>query len=278
MIGRADIFVACLTQTTAAPLRLDLWQLLDTHPGLTVCSFERCADPHDVNKGRNPLMWEVDRSLFRGPRTGFGGLPIDVFTNCLSAYTTIRSVIARRDHSYPIIIPRNGKFEEWLALPLLHYQLAGRAPEPFGRSHPLIAVAPYGLYASGDGSIVLIAVQEQCEWARFCREILGGLADPRFDEISGRVAHRAALDAAIGACLQRYDGAALRLALDRAGIAYAVLNDLAAHPELTTRTVEAANGPVVLPWPSRRNRAVPQPRRPVPALNQQGAALRNEFA
>ena len=36
---------------------------------------------------------------------------------------------------------------EWMAVPLIHFEYSGRAPERMGLAHP--SVAPYGLFATG---------------------------------------------------------------------------------------------------------------------------------
>ena len=70
---------------------------------------------------------------------------------------------------------------DWMTVPLLHLEHGGKAPARTGLSHAMIA--PYGAYPVGDGGQMVIAIQNEREWARFCEHILGDAAlttDPRF--------------------------------------------------------------------------------------------------
>ena len=70
---------------------------------------------------------------------------------------------------------------DWMTVPLLHLEHGGKAPARTGLNHAMIA--PYGAYPVGDGGQMVIAIQNEREWARFCEHILGDAAlttDPRF--------------------------------------------------------------------------------------------------
>ena len=55
---------------------------------------------------------------------------------------------------------------DWMTVPLLHLEHGGKAPARTGLSHAMIA--PYGAYPVGDGGQMVIAIQNEREWARFC--------------------------------------------------------------------------------------------------------------
>jgi itaconate CoA-transferase len=287
MIARADIFVENLAPGAAARLGFDPPSLRRAHPRLITCSIAGYGPdgPYRARKAYDLLIQaEAGLAAVTGPAgspTRVGISIVDIGTG-LSAYAAILEAVVARDRTgegRALSIALFDTIAEWMTVPLLQYQLAGREPGRIGLNHP--SIAPYGLYTAGDGAQVLIAIQNQREWARFRDEILGGVGDPRFDDNPGRVAHRAALDAAIGACFMRHDGASLRQALDAAGIAYGALNDLAglaAHPQLATMVVDSPGGPVTLPRPPARSGSTPPPTRAVPALDQHGAALRAEFS
>ena len=61
---------------------------------------------------------------------------------------------------------------DWMTVPLLHLEHAGRAPARSGLSHAMIA--PYGAYPVGCGGQMVIAIQNEREWARFCERSFGG--------------------------------------------------------------------------------------------------------
>ena len=168
-----------------------------------------------------------------------------------------------------------------MAFPLIHLDHGGRAPARMGLAHP--SVAPYGLFATGDGKEILIAIQNEREWRRFCAEILGDAAlaeDPRFSDNNRRVAHRAEVDARVAAEFARHSRSALAGRLKSAEIAFGNFNtveDFSAHPHLRRIAVETPEGAVRLPAAPALFEDERQPGR-VPALGEHTAAVRAEFA
>jgi itaconate CoA-transferase len=68
-----------------------------------------------------------------------------------------------------------------------------------GAAHPSICL--YGAFALSDGHLVLISIQNEREWAKFCDEVLLERDLPRqpgFESNTIRVAHREAVDARVG--------------------------------------------------------------------------------
>ena len=107
---------------------------------------------------------------------------------------------------------------DWMTVPLLHLEHGGKAPARTGLSHAMIA--PYGAYPVGDGGQMVIAIQNEREWARFCEHILGDAAlttDPRFAGHPARLANRPAMDALIVAAFARHDMDTLAEALRERG-------------------------------------------------------------
>ena len=167
-------------------------------------------------------------------------------------------------------------------VPFLHQVYGGKAPERAGLNHP--SIAPYGAYAAGDGGEVVISIQNQREWRRFCDQALGNVdlaTDPRFHDGPARVANRPALDREIAAVFGPLTREQMIERLRRAEIAYGAVNsvaDLAAHPQLRRIAVETPSGPAELIAPPARHRGEDRVYGPVPDLDQHGAAIRKEFA
>jgi formyl-CoA transferase len=169
---------------------------------------------------------------------------------------------------------------EWLLYPMYYTAHGGVAPRRMGASHATIA--PYGPFTVGDGSQVLLAVQNEREWVRFCVDVvrMPDLAqDPRFLSQELRVGNREALDAIIAERLAGLDRDTVLKRLDTADIASGRLNPierLPEHEQLTgrwTRTGTEA-GPVstvLPPWapPGRDGYG------DVPGLGQHTAAVRD---
>ncbi len=170
---------------------------------------------------------------------------------------------------------------DWMTVPLLYAEGTGRAPERMGLAHP--SICPYGAFPTADGALVLISIQNEREWRRFCAEFLGDAtlpARPGFESNTVRVANRPVVDARVAesfAALSR-DEAARRLRA--AGTAYGFVNgvhDLSHHPALRRVAVQTERGPasIVAPPAIRDGRAPALGA--VPAVGQHSEAIRREF-
>ena len=171
---------------------------------------------------------------------------------------------------------------EWLAVPLLHYDYAGKIQPRVGINHATIS--PYGAYRCRDQLDVVLAIQNEREWARFCEQVLGNAAhvvDPRLQSNVTRVKNRAYVDALITDVFAGLDQDQAIERLREAGIAYGRLNDmagLARHPQLRRVAVDTPTGPaeVVAVAAIRIGAAGIRPK--VPALGEHSSALRDEFS
>lgn len=171
---------------------------------------------------------------------------------------------------------------DWMNVPLLYFEGTGKAPQRMGLAHP--SICPYGAFATKDGSLVLIAIQNEREWATFCAAFLD---DPDLPKKSGfetnniRVANRTMVDERVGQTFSALTRDQAAAKLRASNTAYGFVNDLAAlghHPALR-RT------PVALPGGGVANIVAPAVIRvgeqlalgPVPAVGQNSEAIRREF-
>src|SRR5688572_24595360 len=104
-----------------------------------------------------------------------------------------------------------------LANQAMNYLVSGETPRRLGNAHPNIA--PYQTFALADGHLIL-AVGNDGQFRRLCELIgLGALPDdPRFLTNADRVAHRAALSAALSPTLSQRRKDELLSALAAAGV------------------------------------------------------------
>ena len=171
---------------------------------------------------------------------------------------------------------------DWMNVPLLFYEGTGRAPERIGLAHP--SICPYGAFPTSDGALVLIAIQNEREWAEFCTRFLAEPDLPQragFDTNMTRVANRPAVDGHIGAVFAKLTRAEAAAKLRAANTAYGFVNDVAAfasHPALRRATVHTANGDVALAAPPVLFSDGPRQLGAVPAIGEHSAAIRTEFA
>lgn len=181
---------------------------------------------------------------------------------------------------------------DWMAVPYLHWAHTGVAPPRTGLEHP--SIAPYGPFETGDGDVLLVAVQNEREWRRLCEGVLERpelARDQRFRDNPARVAHREALNARVAEALGRLTTETALERLQGAGVAFGRVNEVegfARHPQLRLSEVLTEGGPVRLPadpvrWgdgaAEREGRVEGEQLAPprVPALDEHGDALRREF-
>jgi crotonobetainyl-CoA:carnitine CoA-transferase CaiB-like acyl-CoA transferase len=157
----------------------------------------------------------------------------------------------------------------------------GKAPERVGLKHPTIA--PYGAFTCADGRDIVISIQNEREWAAFCRLVLRRpelLDDPRCADNAARVAHRAFVDGVVGEVSGSQTSAAMVDRLIEAQTAFGNVNsvhDLVDHPQLRTRRMPVNGRRVDVPASPWGVEWEPAEHAPAPALDAHGPALRAEF-
>ena len=203
------------------------------------------------------------------------------------AFSGILAALYRREITGEGAVIEVSLFEalaEWVGQPAHFTAGAGRQPGRFGAQHATIA--PYGPFEAADGRTILIAIQNEPEWARFCTTVLGRpevAEDPRFASNTQRVANRADVNALISEVFSSHPTDELESRLTEARIAFAGVNTVSEfldHPVLAARdrwrSVETENGPVraLLP-PLDLGTEVRMD--PVPALGAHTAAILAEL-
>jgi crotonobetainyl-CoA:carnitine CoA-transferase CaiB-like acyl-CoA transferase len=288
LIARADVFIENLAPGAAGRLGLDPADLRAANPRLVTCSIRgySAAGPYATRKAYDLLVQAESglASITGGPAepSRVGVSVVDIATG-LNAYSAILEALLARGRTGAgrhVEIALFDAVAEWMAVPLIQYEGTGTAPARVGLRHP--SIAPYGVYACGDGAQFLVSIQNAREWQRWAVEVLEApelLADPRFVDNTARVAHRAELDAVIAARLAMLSGETLRQRLELASIAYGQLNDVGGfggHPHLRRLEVATAGGTVSVPAPPLA-RPLGEAQLTVPAIGEHSEALRREF-
>jgi itaconate CoA-transferase len=293
LLARADVLVQNLAPGATARLGLSYDALAPSFPRLVVCDISGYGDdgPYRDKKAYD-LMVQAEAGLLSATgqgqtiaRAGFSAADVSAG---MYAYASILSALllrARTGQGSRVDVAMLETLTEWMGNPM-YFTFDGQPAAPrTGASHP--SIAPYGPVALSDGHTLLLGVQNEREWARFCTEVLGEPAlarDPRFIDNTQRTAHRALLDEKIAACLGGLTVEQAEARLDSAGIANARANtaaDLWKHPQLQARgrwtEVATPVGPVpaLLP-PAGNNRYAPR-MDAVPALGEHTAAVLGEL-
>ena len=290
MIARADIFIQNLAPGAAARAGFSSAELRARHPRLVTVDISGYGEegPYAEMKAYD-LLVQAETGLVEitGRPEGPGRVGVSVCDIAAGMYaymSVLEALIGRgRDgQGRGIAVSLFDALADWMNVPFLHEVYGGRAPERVGLNHP--SIAPYGVYAAGDGGEVVISIQNEREWARLCAEVLerpGMAEDPRYADNPARVANRPALDAEIAAALAPLTRDQLVVRLRKARVAFGAVNsiaDLVAHPQLRRIELETPGGALEIIAPPARGERAARDFGPVPALDQHGAALRKEFA
>ena len=289
LIGCADVFVQNLAPGAAARAGFASENLRAAHPSLITCYISGYGEqgPYRDMKAYDFLIQcEAGIAAVTGTpeapaRVGVSACDIGAGLN---AYGAILEALYARSQSGAgagIAISLFDGMADWMNVPLLHHSHGAGAPGRSGLSHAMIA--PYGAYPVGEGGHIVIAIQNDREWARFCAQVIGDAAlaeDARFRDNARRVANRGEMDGLIAAAFAAHDMDSLGELLRRAGIAFGRLNevsDLARHPQLRHASVATASGDVDLVAPPARFAGDGGELGPVPALGEHTQAVRAEF-
>jgi crotonobetainyl-CoA:carnitine CoA-transferase CaiB-like acyl-CoA transferase len=171
---------------------------------------------------------------------------------------------------------------DWMTVPLLYLEGAGTPPQRVGLAHP--SICPYGAFPTADGSLVLISIQNEREWANLCRDVLGQphLASAEgFGSNNARVANRPAVDACVACAIAALTREAAAERLGRARIAYGFVNevaDLRRHPALRRTDVALPGSVASVVVPAALHDGASRGLGAVPSIGQHSEAIRAEFA
>lgn len=277
LIAGADVLVQNLRPGALARRGLDLDQLRRDHPRLITCSISGygTTGPMALRKAYD-LLIQADAGLCAitgGPEapSRVGISLVDIATGATAHAAILEALIARGidGQGCGIDVSMFDVIADWMSVPLLQAE-GGQPPRRMGMSHP--SIAPYGAFATADGTLVLIAIQSEREWQTFCTDVIAQPdlpADPRFASNVARVRNRDQTDSIVASAMASRTAAEIESALKGAGIAHARVNDmqgLSRHPQLRRVTVETPEGPVAIPAPAPRFTTRRTTLLPVPAI------------
>ena len=264
LLSTADIFLHNLAPGAVDRLGFDAERLQATYPRLIICSISGYGEsgPYRDKKAYDLLIQAESGflSITGTPDSPVkAGISVADIAAGMYAYSGILTALLGRGQTGKGTVIEVSMLEalaEWMGFPA-YFTLGGKPPQRNGASHA--AIAPYGPFATGDGGAVVLGIQNEREWVRFCEIVLKQptlAADERFAGNAQRVAHRAALDAEIDAVFSQLTVADVVARLDEAKIANAemrTMQGLLDHPQLMARQrwhdVESSVGklPALLP-------------------------------
>ena len=289
ILARADVFIQNLAPGAAARAGFGSDALRQRYPRLICCDISGYGESGEYREMKAYdllVQCESGMASITGTPEAPGRIGVSACDiNCgQQAYTAILEALIAREKTGQGSTIRVSLFDgmaEWLAVPLLHYDYGGKIQRRVGINHATIS--PYGAYRCRDGGEVVIAIQNEREWQRFCQQILGDAAladDARLCSPQVRAQNRCFVDALIDRAFAEHDADAVVEHLRQADIAYGRINDMAGlstHPQLRRHVVDTPSGEaeLVAIAPIRSDRAEPRAR--VPELGEHSSAIRAEF-
>jgi itaconate CoA-transferase len=247
LLERADVFIQNLAPGAAARLGLDAQSLVGRQPRLIACDVSGYGGdgPYRDKKAYDLLVQcEAGFVAINGTEAAPAkcGLAIADIAAGMYVLQGVLMALLHRERT-----GRGTAFEvslfdalsEWMSYPAYYTRGGGVAPPRAGMRHATIA--PYGPFRAGDGRTIFFGIQNEREWARFCRLVLQDealAADPGFSSNLARLARRDELEALIETRFCAWTSEVLVERLDLASIANARLNsveDFLQHPQLHSR-------------------------------------------
>ncbi|MDH3301955.1 MAG: CoA transferase [Acidimicrobiia bacterium] len=297
MIAAADVFVQNLAPGALERTGFGSNDLRADHPSLITLDISGYGEaPELAEKKAYDLLVQAESGLIGisgGPNElGRVGVSVcDIGTGVTAYGAVLEALLARATtgRGRGIRLSLFDMMAEWMTVPLVQHEHGGGGPTRVGLRHP--SIAPYGAYATSEGALTLISIQNEREWVRLCAETLADpdlAIDPRFTSNNDRVANREALEAELSRRVELLDRAEFHRRLGAAAIAYGSVNsldDLAVHPALRRRTIVSSTGAAVdlaahpVRWTLDPD-ATPSTSEPteVPAVGAHTDAVRAEFS
>jgi itaconate CoA-transferase len=290
MVEKADVFIQNLSPGAAARAGFGSTELRLKFPRLITCDISGYGEEGPYRDMRAyDLLVQAESALCEvtGTPDGPGRVGVSVCDIAcgMAVHAAILEALFHRERTGEGRAIASSLFDgmaDWMNVPYLHEVYGGKAPERAGLHHP--SIAPYGAYSTGDSKQVVLAIQNQREWARLCDAVLqlpGLISHKLFHDNVARVENRPDLDAEIDRVFTALSRAEVVTRLREAKIAYGAVNnvaDFAAHPQLRTVTLDTPEGDLVVIAPPAIIDDEPAQLGRVPALDADGSDIRREFA
>jgi itaconate CoA-transferase len=286
----ADVFIQNLAPGAAARAGFGSDELRTRYPRLITVDVSGYGSGHsyaDMKAYDLLVQAESGLAVITGHPAGPGRVGVSVCDIAcgMSAHAAVLEALIGRSlhgHGAKIEVSLFDGMADWMNVPLLYFEGTGQAPKRVGLAHP--SICPYGAFETEDGSLVLISIQNEREWASFCAGVLGEPdlpSRPGYESNNARVANRPEVDAHVAGVFRTMtrDEAAERLRGARTAFGFVnEVADLVSHPALRRAEVMTPNGAASVVAPPAIVDGAPRRLGPVPGIGEQDAAIRAEFA
>jgi crotonobetainyl-CoA:carnitine CoA-transferase CaiB-like acyl-CoA transferase len=201
LLSQADVFIHNLAPGAMDRLGFDQERLRTTYPGLIICHISGYgSDGPYRDKKAYDLLIQAEAGLLSITGTADtpskAGISVADIAAGMYAFSGILTALLAwqaTGEGRVVEVSLLEALAEWMGYPA-YYTMGGAPPRRSGARHA--AIAPYGPFNTGDGYTILLGIQNEREWERFCRQVLeetGLVQDPRFAGNTLRVENHPAL-------------------------------------------------------------------------------------
>jgi len=293
LLEKADVLVQNLAPGAAARMGFSYDDLKERFPALIVCDISGYgADGPYRDKKAYDLLIQAESGLLSVTGTmdapAKAGCSIVDISAGMYAYTNILAALIQRGKTGKgsrIDVSMLESMSEWMSFPLYYAYDGAPAPARAGASHATIY--PYGPFEVGDGSAVMLGLQNEREWAIFCDKVLEKpelKTDARFTSATRRSDARKDLYRIIVEAFSGLTGPEVVARLDAAKIGNAAMNDMQQvweHAQLAARhrwaDVDTPAGKIKAMLPPGMPESFEPRMDPVPAVGEHTDAILAEL-
>ncbi len=293
LIEESDVLVQNLGPGVAARLGLAESQLRQEYPRLVVCDITGFgSEGPQAERRAYDLLVQAEAGAVSVTGTEAEpakvGISIADVAAGTQAFIGILLALQRRQQTGQgahVEVSLLDALAELTSQPEYFARYGGQRPLRSGPRHA--SIAPYGPFRCRDGAEVFIAVQNEREWFRLARELLGQpelAGHPRFASNEDRVRNRPELEEVISHwCADRGREEVIK-GLEAAGIAFAEAREVGTvwdHPQLRARgrlaEVDTPQGRITALLPPAQVEGIQYRLGPVPALGEHTSEILGEL-
>ena len=293
LLAKADVMVQNLAPGATERMGLGYETLKAKHPSLIVCDISGYGSTGPYrNKKAYDLLIQAEAgflSITGSPdRPAKAGISIADIAAGTTAYNNILAALLARHKTgrgCRLDVSMLESLSEWMSFPMYYAFDGAEPPALSGAEHA--SIYPYGPFKTGGDGTVMLGMQNEREWANFCRDVLGRedlLGEERFKTTAKRSKNREELKVIIEDVFQGASAEAWLERLQAAGIANAKVNDMDGlwnHPQLKARNrwseVETSAGSIPALKPAGVADGTVVRMDPIPDVDEHGEAILEEF-
>ena len=289
IISSADIYIQNLSPGAAERANLGSKDMRKINKKLITCDISGYGKKGNFKERKAYdllVQAEVGLCSITGTPDNPGRVGVSVCDiSCgLNAYSAILEALFEREkngNGCGIEVSLFDGIAEWMNVPYLQTIYGKRKINRVGLSHP--SIAPYGTFSTSCGGKILISIQNEREWKKFCISILklnNLIEDDRFSNPTKRVLNRNDLDKIISQEFKKHNKEFLIKILNKTKIAFGMLNeikDLKKHPQLRKVKCKVGKKEIELIAPPVINKNKKNTIYKIPKLGENNKKIKKEF-